>query len=223
MKKNILIIAICFLVSGNIGHGQDFAQDYIGSVNMSGEFLDGDILLVQVKVEDMTDPILGSSFNLAYDASKLNFLRYEPGNFLERGGNPFYLVKNQAEKNSLVFGATLRSEDNFPRGGGLLADFYFQIKDGDKFGFEFENEVISTLDTVRQDLDMVIWEDLFIEKNDRNGQFGANENLEINLGNNSLNWSEKFSNPIFVLTAISTILLLLGLFRLKYLGDKRPA
>jgi len=111
---------------------------------------------------------------LSYDPEVLGFLRYDPGSFLERGGDPFYLVSAMAgpggeEIGKIVFGETLRRGDQYPVGDGLIAGFYFQelssdVRDGTgSFKFEFENGVVSTLDTVRQDIDGVLFERLELE------------------------------------------------------------
>jgi len=135
-----------------------------GRVMMEGEFLDANLLKVSVKAEEMITPVLGLAFHLNYEGDKLAFLKYEPGNFLERGGDPFYLVKNVEEKPELVFGETLRRDDAFPLGEGRIVDLYFQIIDGEEMKFSFDRGVVSTLNTVRQDIDKVDWEDLTLTK-----------------------------------------------------------
>jgi hypothetical protein len=222
MKKFLLIWILVFSINAQT-YALNFESGYLGSAYMEGTFLDGDLLLVQVIVEDMQSPILGSSFSMIYEKEKLDFLRYEPGSFLERGGNPFYLVKDKDEKGKLVFGSTLRREDNFPLGSGKLVDFYFQIYDGESFAFEFENAVISTLDSVRQDLDTVKWEDLFIEKNENADPGYALNQLSLDSDITGINLEKYFSKPILFIGALFSLLLLLALFRAKNHGEKRPA
>jgi len=135
-----------------------------GTVYISGEFLDGDILRVSVLSRDFSVPTLGIAFHLEYESSKISFLKYEPGEFLELGGDPFYLVKNDEVKSEIIFGETLRRDDTFPIGEGKIVDFYFQIQSGDVYDFKFNNGVISTLDTVRQDVDKVIFENALLDK-----------------------------------------------------------
>lgn len=138
--------------------------DYAGIVSMKEEFLDGDILKISIVSEEMLVPILGMAFNLIYDKEKTAFLKYEPGNFLERGGDPFYLVKNEEDEEKIVFGETLRKNDSFPLGEGKVADFYFQILERDGLEFSFANGVVSTMDTVRQDIEKILWENLVLEE-----------------------------------------------------------
>jgi len=146
-------------------------SEYFGRIYLEGEFLNHDILEVAVLCEELETPVLGMAFHLTYDSNELSFLRYDPGGFLERGGDPFYLVmasKDGAgfETGELVFGETLRRGDQYPVGGGEVVEIYFQELSGDvrdgvgSFEFGFENGVVSTLDTVRQDIDGVRFEDL---------------------------------------------------------------
>ena len=150
---------------------EDFYEEAGGKVYMRGEFLDGDFLKISVYSEDVITPVLGIAFHLKYDGEKVAFLRYEPGEFLEKGGDPFYLVKNNFKENKIIFGETLRRDDRFPVSSGLISNFYFQIPNKDFFDtenflhFSFESGVVSTLDTVRQDLDKIEWVALALDKN----------------------------------------------------------
>lgn len=178
-----------------------FGGEIMGTVSMSHEFLDGDILKISVHASDMVMPILGLAFHLDYDGEKIKFLKYEPGEFLERGGDPFYLVQNDEQKNEIIFGETLRRNDNFPLGEGPVADFYFQISKKNAMNFEFKNGVVSTLDVVRQDIDEIVWENLRLDKNGRkivketgndfeNGEL--NGEIEVNTGADGLKLPENF-------------------------------
>lgn len=178
-----------------------FGGEIIGTVSMSHEFLDGDILKISVHASDMVMPILGLAFHLNYDGEKIKFLKYEPGEFLERGGDPFYLVQNDERKNEIIFGETLRRNDNFPLGEGPVADFYFQISKKDAMNFEFKNGVVSTLDVVRQDIDEIVWENLRLDKNGRKitldaeknfDNSGLNDGIEVNTAADGLKLPENF-------------------------------
>lgn len=136
-----------------------------GSVDMQAEPLDHDILKISVMTIDMSTPVLGLAFHLNYDGEKIKFLKYEPGDFLEQGGDPFYLVQNDEKKNKIIFGETLRRDNQFPTGGGKIADFYFQIEKREPLNFKFQQGSVSTLDTVRQDIDKIVWHDLSLDKN----------------------------------------------------------
>ena len=151
-----------------------------GSVYMIGNPLDGDLFQLSILSKDLTTPTLGIAFHLIYEKDRLAFLRYEPGDFLEKGGDHFYLVKNDVSGDKIIFGETLRRNDTFPVGSGLIANLYFQILDGDKFNFEFKNGVVSTLDTVRQDIDKIVWEKFSFDKNITNtkiSDFGKSSTL----------------------------------------------
>jgi len=136
-----------------------------GAVYLEGEFLDGDILKISTFAENISEPVLGTAFHLVYDKAALAFLKYEPGDFLELGGDPFYLVQNSAKDGKILFGETLRQNDSFPVGDGKIVDLYFQIIDGTDFELKFENGVISSLDSVRQDMENVEWKNLSLSKN----------------------------------------------------------
>lgn len=173
-----------------------------GTVYISGEFLDGDILKISVLSKEFSVPTLGIAFHLEYEGEKISFLKYEPGDFLELGGDPFYLVKNDNEKFEILFGETLRKNDTFPLDGGQIVDFYFQINNGEIFDFKFHNGVVSTLDTVRQDVDRVIFENIVIDKNDQN--FVLSEGNFDNPTNQSFLY--KYLNNSFVSTFVLLIL-----------------
>jgi len=164
MKKILILIS---LISVLIGTAYA-AEDSNGKVYIQGEFLDGDILKISVWAENISSPTLGIAFHLKYEGDNLGFLKYLPGEFLEKGGDPFYLVKNDEIKNKVIFGETLRRDDSFPVGSGKITDFYFQIINEEQFSFKFDNSVLSTLETIRQDLDNVLFEDFFINREDGN-------------------------------------------------------
>jgi len=169
MKKTISVIVGLLLLSST-AFGEEIADEleeeiYQGEIFMEGEFLNGDLLKISILARDMLQPVLGIAFHLNFDNENLAFLKYEPGDFLERGGDPFYLVKNQ-DSGRVIFGETLRKDDSFPVGEGRVADYYFQILTEGEFDFSFANGVVSTLDVVRQDIDKILWEDLVIERGD---------------------------------------------------------
>lgn len=136
-----------------------------GSIDMQAQPLDHDILKISVMSIDMSTPVLGVAFHLNYEGGKIKFLKYEPGDFLEQGGDPFYLVQNDEKKNQIIFGETLRRNNKFPTGSGKVADFYFQIVKKGPLNFNLKQGAVSTLDTVRQDIDKIVWNDLSLDKN----------------------------------------------------------
>jgi len=167
--------------------GENSAIVYNGKVAMEGELLNHDIAKVAIVISGMQTPVLGIAFHLKYDATMLSFLRYDPGSFLENGGDPFYLVSGagaatgEGDLGRVIFGETLRRNDSFPIGNGTVATFYFQrLKagengadasgessgaSGEKYSFEFEKGVVSTLDTVRQDIDKINFENFVLDEN----------------------------------------------------------
>ena len=153
MKKILILISIISVLIGTAYA----AEDSNGKVYMQGEFLDGDILKISVWAENISSPTLGIAFHLKYEGDNLGFLKYLPGEFLEKGGDPFYLVKNDEIKSRVIFGETLRRDTSFPVGSGKITDFYFQIINEEQFSFKFDNAVVSTLETIRQDLDNVLF------------------------------------------------------------------
>jgi len=193
-----------------------------GIVSMTGELLDHDIVKISTKISDIQTPVLGVAFHLKYDPSSLAFLRYDPGNFLETGGDPFYLVSGDS-KGTLVFGETLRRDDSFPLGDGVLASFYFQ-RIGDKsdekiYSFEFEKGVVSTLDTVRQDIDHVVFENFILESSDNNLSDDTADNTEASVS--SVFFSSGFSTfDLFIVLGCAFVGIIVAFFFLRFSGKK---
>lgn len=193
-----------------------------GTVYFSGEFLDGNILKLSVLSKDLVVPTLGVAFHLLYEGDKVSFLKYEPGDFLELGGNPFYLVKDDSKNSEIIFGETLRKDDDFPLNGGVVADFYFQIINSDVFDFKFKNGVVSSLNTVRQDVDKIIFEDIVLDKNEQN--IGLTEATSSDPTSQS--FIEKYLNSsllsTFVLVILATFSSLFLIKLIKKLGKNKP-
>lgn len=183
--------------------------DTKGIIDMQAEPLDHDILKISVMSIDMSTPVLGLAFHLNYDGDKIKFLKYEPGDFLEEGGDPFYLVQNDAKKNEIIFGETLRRDDKFPTGGGKVADFYFQISKREAMNFNFKQGAVSTLDTVRQDIDKIAWNDLSLDKN---GKKITDEILSLNLNGDEKIEVDSFNLPenFGVILAMGVVIIGLG-------------
>jgi hypothetical protein len=168
-------------------------------MNMQSEFLDGDILKISVNGNDILFPILGASFHLKYPSEDLSFLKYEPGEFFERGGDPFYLVKNNENSGEIIFGETLRRDDEYPIGSGLISDFYFQIINDVEFDFSFDSGVLSGVDSVRQDLNQIAWESMTTS---RNGVDSANSPFSLSKSLLDSTTSFDYSTAITVLLFI---------------------
>ncbi len=225
MKFSLFVTG--FLVGLASVHGQTFAAEgsllseeekIMGRVFMKAEILEKDILKISVMAADMQSPILGTAFHLNYEGDRLKFLRYDPGEFLERGGDPVYLVKDYPEKENLVFGETLRRDDSFPAGGGEIASFYFQITGEKKFVFSFQDGVVSTMNTVRQDLDRIVWEDFSFDENAKE-KIGEEKIDKAESGWNFLTqWSGK--KFLFTLVGLSFMASIGMIFLLKKSREK---
>lgn len=217
MKKFIylLIIFLLFNFGNSIAYGE---EANIPSVSLNGEFLDGDLIKISAVANNIIDPIIGAAFHLLYENEKVAFLKYEPGEFFETGGDPFYLVQNNENLNKIIFGETLRRDDVFPTGSGKIANFYFQILDGENFNFQFENGVLSTLDTVKQDLSQISWEEINLDKSTNQTLFSAGiRTLVPSLENN-----KSFPLSSILLLIFAMICSILFIVFIKKRGDKRP-
>ena len=207
---NLVLLPSSFAANAEDELWEELLDDgTVGRVYMQGEFHNGDLLKISVEMEEMQIPVLGAAFHLLFEEEKLAFLKYEPGEFLERGGDPFYLVKADKDEGKIVFGETLRKDDNFPLGDGELVDFYFQkLKEGE-FSFEFERGVVSNLDVVRQDLDRIAWDDFKIVRGNGMDEDPGDELADnIKLDSHNLSFEGKWLILILVMFAL---LLLLGL------------
>lgn len=211
MKKFLILLAVVFFSLSNVGFAVGLNEPLSGNVLMNGEFLDDNILKISVSVNDLSAPVLGIAFHLIYDKVALHFLKYESGEFLERGGKPFYLVSDG--KTGIVFGQTLRKNDNFPLGSGEIATFYFEIVDGNEFNFAFDRGAISTLDIVMQDLSNIEWQNYSIKK-PLNKYFGASVINSGNLFGGSV-------REIFTMVGISFFSLLFAVLVIRKYGNKR--
>lgn len=190
------------------------------SISIFSQFLDHDIIKIEVTAKGMETPVLGIAFHLKFDPTLLAFLKYEPGTFLELGGDPFYIVQNKMseskdELGQIYFGSTLRRNDNFPVGEGSIANFYFQELDAEntKYEFKFEAVSVSTLDITRQDIDKIQFIDAIFDKNEEVAKAQTQETLDPALAS-VINANEGFfeRNFAWIATAIGMILILLILY-----------
>ncbi len=143
-----------------------FFQDHVGRVFLSAELYEQELLRIKAVAADMEIPVLGTAFHLEYESDKLAFLRHLPGDFLEEGGKPFYMAKDLTDEQKIIFGQTLKHDDKFPVGGGDLVYFDFQILGGEEWEFFFDRAIVSGPDPTRQDIDNILWEDLFVSLSD---------------------------------------------------------
>ncbi|MFH1284665.1 MAG: hypothetical protein ABIH78_03705 [Candidatus Peregrinibacteria bacterium] len=215
MKKIfVLMIALLFLQASAVAQGAeepdgtDEAEtdsgDVMGDVYIEGEFLDGDILKISIMAEEMLAPVLGTAFNLKYDDS-LAFLKYEPGEFFERGGDPFYMVQNDEDSGKIIFGETLRRDDDFPIGSGKIVDMYFQILEEKEFKFVFERGVVSTLDIVRQDLNEILWDDVILKRGDGSEVIYSSLDGGANVLGSRTGGLPSYAIPLFIILAAAGV------------------
>lgn len=228
--KKILITIIGLIISHSLlssasAYEFQFSEETIqiepsGEVYLSANKLDHDLLKLTVKAKDMTTGIIGIAFHLKYDKSKLSFLKYLPGSFLEKGGDPFYLVKNDSQNGKIIFGETLRRDDSFPTGAGNIAEFYFQSKGERPYEFKFEKAVVSSMDETRQDLDKVVFKDMTIDtqKEEKNIDYSSKENKHLQA--NSSNSIEEGKTP-YALIGLLSIFAIISLVLIIRLIKKR--
>lgn len=167
----LLVLIFTSIIYVRSSLATDFSEDvflgeHVGRVFLSAELYNQELLRIKAIAEDMEIPVLGTAFHLQYDSGNLAFLRHLPGDFLEKGGKPFYMAKDLPEQKKLVFGQTLKHDDGFPVGAGDLVYFDFQILGGTEWEFVFDRGVVSGPDPTRQDVDLVLWEDLFVSIRD---------------------------------------------------------
>jgi len=187
-------------------------------VSMEDQYLNGDILKISVEVEELKEGVIGAAFHLEFDDEKLEFLKYEPGTFLEQGGDPFYMVT--VEEGAVVFGSTLRRDDEFPSGSGSLVFFFFQIEKEDKFAFNFSRGTLSTVNSIRQDLASVEWVNLLSERSEQ-----QETPVQISTDVGKVSWIgtllKILKNPLFV--AVNAVLFSYVIMRMKHKWEqKRP-
>lgn len=182
-----------FMESGEDNYAEEADDPNISTAALQGrvvindEYLDGDLLKISVVAEDFRTPVVGIAFHLKYEDQLVTFLKYEPGEYLESGGDPFYMVQNDETGSKIIFGETLRGDDQFPLGEGKIADFYFQILNEQAIPFEFSKGVISTIEVIRQDIDHVEWKNLISSRltddqlvfSSQDGVLGANISKKI--------------------------------------------
>jgi hypothetical protein len=161
----IILSGIIYIQSAMANSSNKTEEDYFGEMVMSAEFLEEELMKITIIAEDMKFPVLGIAFHLKYEKDKLMFLKYLPGEFLEKGGNPFYMVKDLRDQSKIIFGETLKHNDKFPVGSGEVTEIYFQILSGNEWELQFDRGVVSGANTVRQDIDKILWKDLWVSKN----------------------------------------------------------
>ncbi len=165
---NLAAIALLTLLQGCFNKPAfALADGSNGTVWMDGNFINQDLYKLSVNAKDIGNSVIGVAFDLRFEGENLLFLKYEPGDYLEKGGDPIYLVKSDQADSKIVFGESLTRDDKFPTGSGEIANFYFQVKGGVSYDaiknnltFSFNRGVVSTFKEIRQDLDQIEWSGL---------------------------------------------------------------
>ena len=141
----------------------------MGKVTIDGLKIDDKILEVAINADNISSPVIGTAFYLNIP-DNLTFLSYLEGNFLERGGDPIYLVKEKDGK--IIFGASLKKGDNYPLNSGTIVKFRFEINKGEIFNFHFQNSQVSLVDTIAQEMDKVEFVNSVIDLTNQNQEIG---------------------------------------------------
>lgn len=131
------------------------------------------IVKIAIRSQNMTEEILGIAFDFKFNPNAAQFLKYEKGDFFERGGNPFYLIKTAQDKNSVINGISLKRGDKLQKGTGVIIYLHFLKLNSSKQTFSFTNTVVSTLKYgLRKDLrDTIFTQCPIVQENARNSIF----------------------------------------------------
>ncbi|MEZ4087329.1 MAG: hypothetical protein R3B71_03260 [Candidatus Gracilibacteria bacterium] len=114
----------------------------------------GDLLEVQVNIQDAPADFLGTSFHLNFHESKISRWDYKLGSVFG-DEKPFVLV---AEKdNALVTGMAFQSGNRNAIQDGNLITFSVQLEDGEDATLSFDYPVLSRYENGRQDVENVEW------------------------------------------------------------------
>lgn len=161
--KKILGVMIILIFAGLGATSAAEISDLRTGVLMKGKVLKDDKIKVDVEIKGVLTPVLGTAFHLNYD-DNLKFLKYAKGDFLEKGGKPTYLLKNNQEFRELIFGQTLKKTDDFPLDDGKLVSFYFTVKEkAGEYRFFFDRGVVSALNNGRKNIQGIYWRNLTLK------------------------------------------------------------
>lgn len=125
------------------------------------KFTDDGNLKIAIKTDGLQENAIGLAFELYYDSLSLEYLSYNPGNFLEQGGEPIYLVSEgfSEQGSKIVAGITLKRTDNQISLGGDIIFLNFRILNKTESTLNFEHTVISQINEngKRKDLENINW------------------------------------------------------------------
>lgn len=97
---------------------------------------DGGFIAIDVKLNNISDYVYGTSLSIDFDAAKIGFIGYSKGNFLEQGGNTATSYMWAESVNKLSFGITRLGGVGGISGSGTLVTLKFKA-------IETGNSVIS--------------------------------------------------------------------------------
>ena len=112
---------------------------------------------IDVILEDIPVDLFGVSFHFVMDGVDVTLENYVLGEVFG-GEDPIVLVKEKNEdENKIIFGVSLKRDENISAQSGKLVSFYIQPKRNGGLRVNFENEVMSIIDNGRVDLEGVEW------------------------------------------------------------------
>lgn len=165
------------------------------------------LIEVQIFGKDILSPILGLAFDLNFDNQLLAYAKYQPGSFLETGGQPIYLISQATDQSGrLIVGLSLKRGDSLPKGSGQFMSIFFKILKSGQSSMQFSNVSLASLDIQKKNLDNVSWLG-------GNLQFQAND--KINLSANLLDKIPKDSLRLIFEFILLLIVIILSLKKYK--------
>ncbi len=120
-------------------------------------------LTAVISANNLTEPVIGIAFDLAYDPEVLSYSSYEEGAFFESGGEPIYLVTYDINHlgGRVIAGITLKRADQEVNATGTIIAFNFDIIEKVDTELVFKNPIISKINDEgkREDLQNIEWID----------------------------------------------------------------
>lgn len=87
---------------------------------------DGDVIAIDVKLNNISDYVYGTSLSIDFDAAKIGFIGYSKGSFLEQGGNTATSYMWAESVGKLSFGITRLGGVGGISGSGTLVTLKFK-------------------------------------------------------------------------------------------------
>lgn len=155
MKRSFLTLLTIFFLAGNVLIAKSLENDKQIALEI---FKHPETIEVKVWAKNINQPILGIAFDLQFDQNIASYEKYSPGNFLEQGGTPIYLISpTKNNPGTLVVGISLRRGDSLPQGSGQLISFFFKPKKSGQSALSFHNVSLASLDIKKRTIEDVNW------------------------------------------------------------------